>query len=330
MRTQGTTRSSQAGEGFSGNAPSCLCEDLNLNHSLDPDLAFVQSREIMIKRKITIKSLYQNEFLAAVGRARHSVRAGLWLAPNGAHGVTRPTTNCHFDTRPKTGGFTLIELLIAVTIFGIVLVAINTVFFSGLYLQRTTNRVLDETAPVQQAFAMLRRDLQGTAQPNTNATLLRKDFICGAQSSSFASSGAGTLDFYTTTGNLSDSEPWSELQRVVYQLVDPAERTATTRGKELVRNVERNVLPVSTDEFDTQFVMGDVESIEFECFDGTGWRTTWDTTGANVGLPQAVRVKILMAQENNNRNSRREPLQLLVPIVTQARTNTTTVAGGGA
>ncbi len=173
------------------------------------------------------------------GRARHSVRAGLWLAPNGAHGVTRPTTNCHFDTPPKTEGFTLIELLIAVTIFGIVLVAINTVFFSGLYLQRTTNRVLDETAPAQQAFAMLRRDLQGTAQPNTNATLLRRDFICGAQTSGIASSsGAGTLDFYTTTGNLSDSEPWSELQRVVYQLVDPVERTATTRGKELVRYAE--------------------------------------------------------------------------------------------
>jgi prepilin-type N-terminal cleavage/methylation domain len=76
----------------------------------------------------------------------------------------------------KRRGFTLLEVLLAVAIFAIVLLAMNTVFFSALRLERATNRTLDERWPLNQALAVLRRDLQGAVQPQTNSTLLPRHF----------------------------------------------------------------------------------------------------------------------------------------------------------
>lgn len=229
--------------------------------------------------------------------------------------------------RIKSAAFTLIEILIAVAIFGIVLVAINTVFFSGLRLQRTTTALLDESAPIQQAFAMMRRDLQGATLPPTNSAF-GSWFRSGTVGRSFGGSDE-TLEFYTTTGTLSEEHPWSDLQRVSYQLTNSTDKT-TLRGRDLVRVVTRNLLPTTTEEYDPQFVMSGVESMEYECYNGTDWRTTWDIDAGDIGLPLAVRVRVTMARENNSNNTLREPLELLVPIVTQARTNATQVAGGGA
>ena len=227
----------------------------------------------------------------------------------------------------KNAAFTLIEILIAVAIFGIVLVAINTVFFSGLRLQRTTTAILDESAPIQQAFAMMRRDLQGTTLPPTNSAF-GSWFKSGAGGRSFGGSDA-TIEFYTTTGALSDENPWSDLQRVSYQLTNSTDKT-TLRGRDLVRVVTRNLMPTAVEEYDPQFVMSGVESMEYECYNGTDWRTTWDTDAGDTGLPLAVRVRLTMAREKNAGSAQREPLELFVPIVTQARTNATQVAGGGA
>jgi len=224
--------------------------------------------------------------------------------------------------------FTLIEILIAVAIFGIVLVAINTVFYSGLHLQRATTRMLDESAPVQQAFAMMRRDLRGAILPPTNSAF-GSWFKSGADNQSFGSSSDATLEFYTTTGTLRHENPWSDLQRVSYQLTNSTDRT-TLQGRDLMRVVTRNLMPTGVEESELEYVMSGVESMEYECFNGTEWSKTWDTELEDAGLPQAVRVRLLMINTNAVNSILREPLELLVPIVTQSRTNATQVAGGGA
>ena len=227
----------------------------------------------------------------------------------------------------KNTAFTLIEILIAVTIFAIVLVAINTVFYSGLHLQRAATRVLDESAPVQQAFAIMRRDLQGMILPPTNSAF-GSWFKSVAGNRSFGSSGDSTLEFYTTTGTLRHENPWGDLQRVSYQLTNSTDRNAL-QGRDLMRVVTRNLMPTSVEESELEYVMSGVESMEYECFNGTEWRPTWDTELGDVGLPQAVRVRLLMVNTNAVNSIRREPLELLVPIVTQSRTNAAQVAGGG-
>lgn len=229
-------------------------------------------------------------------------------------------------TRKAARAFTLIEVLLAVGIFAIVLFAINTVFFSALKLERATSRVVDARLPLNQAFAMLQRDLQGAVPPMTNSYLLPRNFTTGGgRSGGLGSSQAGSLEFYTTTGTLSDAAPWSDLQKVRYELVPAADR-ATAKGQDLVRVITRNILATTTDEEDEQFLMGDVESVEFLCYNGTDWRNTWDNSAGDVGLPQAVRVRIQLAAENPAVKLSREPLELLVPITTVLLTNS--LAGG--
>lgn len=229
-------------------------------------------------------------------------------------------------TRKAVRAFTLIEVLLAVGIFAIVLFAINTVFFSALKLERATSRVVDARLPLNQAFAFLQRDLQGAVPPMTNSYLLPRNFTTGGgRSGGLGSSQEGSLEFFTTTGTLSDESPWSDLQKVRYELVPAADR-ATAKGQDLVRVITRNILATTTEEESEQLLVSDVENVEFQCYNGTDWRTTWDTSAGDVGLPQAVRVRIQLAAENPTVKLSREPLELLVPITTVLLTNS--LAGG--
>ena len=66
-------------------------------------------------------------------------------------------------------------------------------------------------------------------------------------------------------------------------------------------------------------MLSGVESIKFSCFDGAQWQDTWDTTGltsTETNLPLAVRVDIQMTGNANN-----GPIELVVPIDAQSRTN---------
>ena len=225
-------------------------------------------------------------------------------------------------------GFTLIELLLGVAIFAIVLMAINTVFYTGLRLERSTTRLLDERTALNQTMSILRRDLLGAVQPISNSVFVCA-FVSGAgRSSSMGTSRGSSIEFCTTTGVIKDDTPWSDLQRVRYELVEPADRT--TRGMDLVRVVTRNLLSTTTEESTQQWLMGNVESLEFLTYDGSSWRDSWDTSMGDTGLPTAVRARLLLANTNSvdNVSLSRDPLELLVPLVTQARTSTSTTTGG--
>jgi type II secretion system protein J len=223
---------------------------------------------------------------------------------------------------PKVRAFTLIEVLLAVAISAIVLAALNTVFFSALHLRMTTSRSLDASLPLQQALTLLRRDLQGAIPPGTNGDLAG-DFKSGAAVNGFGMTQNGGLEFYTSTGVMNNDTPWGDIQRVFYQLRDPANRTAS-QGKDLIRGVTRNLLSTTMEEPVEQWLMGDVESMEFACYNGTDWRDSWDTSMGDSGLPQAVRVRIQLAANNTGNIRNRQPIEMLVPIESQSRTNQTT------
>lgn len=229
----------------------------------------------------------------------------------------------------KGQGFTLIEILLAVGIFAIVLFAMNTVFFSALRLERATTRAVDARQPLNQAFATLRRDLLNAVPPLTNSTLLPRNFISGGRSGGrsggLGTAQAGGLEFYTATGLISDDAPWGDVQKVRYELVPAANPTAS-QGQELVRVVTRNILATTTEDEEEQLLMSDVESVEFLCYNGTDWRSTWDTSAGDTGLPLAVRIRVQLATENSGAKISREPIELFVPITTVVLTNS--LAGG--
>lgn len=221
-----------------------------------------------------------------------------------------------YQSRPqfRPRAFTLIEVLLAVGIFAIVLASINTVFYAALRLRNKTAQLLDQTVPEQQALAFLRRDLRAAAAPGI---LLAGPMQSVASSNSMSLNDG--LQFYTTTGVLSDDVPWGDIQKVVYQLKPPT-NSLTFTGLSLVRTVTRNLLPTLQEEHVDEYLMGNVQQMAFTYYDGTNWTATWDSTTTG-GLPLAVRVQIQKASESEQPLNLQRPIELLVPLLAQSSTN---------
>ncbi len=275
--------------------------------------------------------------------ADHTVR---WLLA--AH---RPAVG-----RSRRTAFTLIELLLAVMIFGIVLLAINTVFYSALHLRNRTADLMDTSQSVEQALAFIRRDFQGALPPggvmvqwfkigpvsaqgvagtssttSTTGTSRRGVTSTGVGDAlSTGATGGGMqtpgIQFFTTTGIINDTEPWGDIQRITYQLQAPTDRRAF--GKDLVRSINRNLLATTIEEPVEQRLLNNIDTMDIDCFTGTQWQTTWDTTLSDVGLPTAVRIRIQFASENLADARNRQPLEMIFPLTVQAVTNQTQSTGG--
>jgi type II secretion system protein J len=232
----------------------------------------------------------------------------------------------------NAGGFTLIEVLLALAISAIVMVAINAVFATAVRLRDRTTGVLEDSMPINRALELLRNDLKGAVGPGG---FLAGDFKCGAQSMGTSmglsgEAGGGGLDFFTSTGHIGDSAPWGDVQEVFYELQTPDSRDEA--GMKLVRCVNRNLLATTTQTPDVQWLMSGVETVEFDCYDGSQWRGSWDTSLGDTNLPAAVRVRIQLVSKEGEVARNRQPLELIVPLLAQTiRTNsaTTTDSSGG-
>ena len=224
----------------------------------------------------------------------------------------------------STRAFTLIEMLLAVAICAIVLVAINGVFATAVRLRDKTSETIEDALPVNQALDIMHRDLKGTVGPGG---VLAGDFKCGAQAMGATmglsgEAGSAGLDFFTSTSVISDRSPWGDLQEVFYELKAPTDRNQA--GMDLVRCLDRNLLATTTQTPEIQRLMGNVQTLQFDCYDGTQWQTTWDTSAGNTNLPVAVRIRIQLVPKQGEAAGNLQPLETIVPLVTQTRTNLTT------
>ena len=222
--------------------------------------------------------------------------------------------------------FTLIEMILAIGVAAMVLVAVNTALFASLRLRDATANMVDAATPLDQALTFIRRDLQCVVTPTNGTTkVLSGDFRTG----NINSTGVGepvAIEMFTATGALSANAPWADIQRVTYELKQPANRDAV--GRDLYRSVVRNLLSITTPDVQDQFMLSGVQDIKFSCFDGAQWQETWDTTGVTstyTNLPLAVRVDIQMAGQSS---ANTEPIELVVPIDAQVRTNAVLSATG--
>jgi hypothetical protein len=65
--------------------------------------------------------------------------------------------------------------------------------------------------------------------------------------------------------------------------------------------------------------------LQFDCYDGSQWRNTWDTSAGDTNLPVAVRIRIQLVAKQGEAARNAQPLEMLVPLVTQTITNFTTI-----
>jgi type II secretion system protein J len=223
--------------------------------------------------------------------------------------------------------FTLIEMVLAIGVAAMVLIAVNTALFASLRLREATAAAVDAATPVDQAVTFLRRDLQCVVTPtNGTSKVLSGDFKVGNVTSPGVPESVA-IEMFTATGALSANAPWADIQRVTYELKQPTDRNAV--GRDLYRSVVRNLLTMTTPDVQDQLMLSGVQNIKFTCFDGAQWQETWDTTGVTstyTNLPLAVRVDIQMA---GNNAASAQPIEMIVPIDAQTRTNTVLTATGG-
>ena len=217
--------------------------------------------------------------------------------------------------------FTLIEMLLAVAICAIVLVAINGVFAAAMRLRDKTSETIEEALPVTRAMDIMHRDLKGTVGPGG---FLAGDFKCGAQAMGATmglsgEAGSAGLDFFTSTGAINDKVPWGDLQEVFYELKAPSDRNQV--GMDLVRCINRNLLATTTQTPEIQWLIRtNVQTLQFDCYDGTQWRNTWDTSAGDTNLPVAVRIRIQLVPRPGEEAANQQPLEMIVPLVSQSRT----------
>jgi len=222
--------------------------------------------------------------------------------------------------RFKTGAFTLIEMILAMGVAALVLTVAGSVLFAALHLRDATQAAVDSATPVDQALAVMRRDLECAVTPtNGTSKVLSGDFRVGTLTSPGIRQPVA-VEMYTATGALRDTAPWGDIQKVTYELRDPTDRNEP--GKDLFRSVTRNLMATTAvPDVEDQWMLRGVQSVEFSCFDGSQWSDTWDTTGltsVNTNLPTAVRVRIQLAGSNP---ATTPPIEMLVPIDSQSRTN---------
>ena len=214
--------------------------------------------------------------------------------------------------------FTLVEMILAIGVAALVLVAVNAVLFTALHLREVTTDVVDAATPVDQTFTFLRRDLQCVVTPtNGTSKVLSGSFRLGNGLSSAGVSDPVAAEIFTATGALSASAPWADIQRVTYELKNS---TTVSGQRDLYRSVTRNILSVNTPDVADQLMLSGVASVKFSGYNGSQWLETWDTSDVssiNTNLPLAVKVEIKLAGSD----AKLEPIQLVVPIDSVARTN---------
>lgn len=261
-------------------------------------------------------------------RNRSSVKAGPPSHPLPPANPSSPS-----GSLPTRSAFTLLEILLAVAIFSVVLIAIHSVFHVALRLRNRTVQAIESDIPLQQTLSILRRDLADIVPPGgTFGGALESNPITEGDTVS----GTPLLQFHAAVGVLSEDSPWGEIHRIAYVLTAPT--NSTSEGLDLVRAVTRNLLPVSTEDVESQRLMSGIETMTFEFHDGASWRPTWDSTNETTLLPRAIKAQIqLITPRDSPPSLRQDPIELVVGLLIEPPTDTsatnaldsTTTGGGG-
>ncbi|MCB1127779.1 MAG: prepilin-type N-terminal cleavage/methylation domain-containing protein, partial [Verrucomicrobiae bacterium] len=174
--------------------------------------------------------------------------------------------------RSPGAGFTLIEILVATLAFSVLLVALHSVFFSALEMRREGELRIQEVQAAQQVAQLIERDLRNGVL--TGGAL--GESLLG-ETETEGRGRADRIELITSTGTITDDQPYGDLQRVESYLTRDS-RWTNTAGMALARGVTRNLLADVEEEPEPQILLRDVESFEISYYDGSSWADSWDTT----------------------------------------------------
>ena len=236
-----------------------------------------------------------------------------------------PQNTRHVESK----GFTLMEILLAFAVSAIVLSVITTVYFGSLQLRNRTMASYDEALPLQHTLIVLKRDVSGILPPGgTLSGELKSTSSDDSTSSMNVVAGGRQVGpvLYTASGTLDEYTPFADVRRVAYFLASPTNNLSP--GWDLIRVSSGNLLPSTVDEPTSRWLMGGIESMYFQYYDGSSWLNTWDSETSGEA-PLAVKIQIAPASADNEPNYHlQEPVEIVVPLVMQSRAEATEEEAG--
>ncbi|HEX9022362.1 MAG TPA: type II secretion system protein GspJ [Geobacteraceae bacterium] len=179
-------------------------------------------------------------------------------------------------------GFTLLELLLALALFAILCSALYGTYFALMRGRETASAKIDERRELSVTLDQLRRELSSAFYRSTNNRL---HFI--VEDRDYFGKPASTLDFTAIVPPRIGRQPLSDQVQLVYSGV----------GKDNILQLKRQEKDLyhTLDPF-PYLQMEAVEGFLVECYDGSKWVRTWDTTMNGGTLPQCVRVTISLKE----------------------------------
>lgn len=178
-------------------------------------------------------------------------------------------------------GFTLLELLLALAITALVLAAAYTTLFSLSRAQEHAARGMEQRRALRNSLDLLRRELSSVL---IKAGDQRFRFM--VQDRDFYGKPASTMQ-YATLAPPSEGIS-SDLVRVRYQT------TEEDGGTLLLQRSSRGLF-LSEEASSGYPLLSNLEGVLVECYDGSKWGKTWDTT-LTPSLPKMIRVTITLLE----------------------------------
>jgi general secretion pathway protein J len=180
-------------------------------------------------------------------------------------------------------GFTLIEILIAVVLLGILSTALYGSYFTVLRARERASEGMEARRELGSTLDLIRREFAATIYNREDKRLRfvvedRDNF--GKPSSS--------LELTTLTPSPGQGRKESGISSVRYRLVEKDKRLILTRREQ----------DLFSEETDTKGYpqMEQISDFLVECFDGSSWVRSWDTT-LNGALPKMLRVTVHVVED---------------------------------
>jgi len=184
-------------------------------------------------------------------------------------------------------GFTLLELLIALTLLVLLSGTLYGTWFTVIKGRDSASARMENLREVRTTLDMLRRELASAFYNKDNKRL---HFIVEDRDS--FGKPSSSLDFTTITTPLAGTAPNSDIASVRYSPVENNGKIQLTREESDIYLANKPL---------TYPQMEDLQGFLVECYNGSAWVKSWDTT-LNNAMPQAVRVTLTIQEGDNKQN----------------------------
>ena len=189
--------------------------------------------------------------------------------------------------KPNNRGFTLLEVLIALALLTVVAGALYGTYFSVYTGRETAAAGMERRRELRTTLDQLRRELSAAyfrRNPGGSQAKGLSHFVVEDRDT-FGKPTSG-LTFTTVAAPSEGAQPVSDLMDLRYQVIEKDGHLVLARqGKDLYLIGDPLRFPQ----------MEELEGFLVECFDGSKWVKSWDTS-LNLKLPQMVRITITVKE----------------------------------